>query len=459
MDIVVLNGSPKGDTSVTMQYINYIQKKFKQHKFKIINISQRINKIVKDKAFFEGIIQSIRSGDGVIWAFPLYVFTVHSNYQRFIELIFERNVEDAFKGKYTALVATSIHFYDHTAINYMNAICDDLDMHYVDYFSAHMYDLEKEAIRKNLLIFAKNFFDAIENEAATLKSYSPVKYSPIDYVSEIRHDKIDAFNKKAIIVTDSLKNSNLRNMINKFKQSFAQRIEVVNLQDVDIKGGCLGCIKCGYNYECVYSGKDEYTEFYNHQLKTADIIIFAGTIKHRHLSFIWKMFLDRAFFNTHTPSLSGKQFGFILSGALKQVPNLRQVLETYVQWQGSHLVGFVTDEYAANIELDNQLYDLACNLVKLSALGYRKPATFLAVGGMKIFRDEIWGELRFPFVADHKAFKALKVYDFPQKNYKARIMNFILILLCKVPFIRKKIYSNKIKLSMIESLEKIVENA
>jgi len=42
MKIIVLNGSPKGDVSVTMQYVAYIQKRFPRHELKIINISQRI---------------------------------------------------------------------------------------------------------------------------------------------------------------------------------------------------------------------------------------------------------------------------------------------------------------------------------------------------------------------------------------------------------------------------------
>lgn len=458
MNIVVLNGSPKGDISVTMQYIHYIQKKYKQHRLTIINIAKNIHKIEKDRAYFDNIMDAIKSSDGVLWAFPLYVFTVSSSYQRFIELIFEKNMTAVFKEKYTSLLATSIHFYDHTAINYMHAICDDLDMHYVDDFSPHMYDLEKEAIRKNLLLFAKNFFDAIKNQVTTLKAFNPVKHAPINYVSEIQQDKLDASNKKIIIVTDSLENSNLKNMIHAFKQSFVQSIEVVNLQDLDIKGGCLGCLKCGYDYTCVYHDKDDYIRFYNNTLKAADIIIFAGTIQHRYLSYRWKMFLDRGFFNTHTPSLSNKQFGFILSGPLNQVPNLRQILEAYVQWQGSHLVGFVTDEYATNGELDNHLYALANNLIKLSDFNYRRPTTFLGIAGMKLFRDEIWGELRFPFIADHKAYRTLNVYDFPQKDYTSRIRNFVLMLMCKIPFIRKEIYSSKIKPGMIASLEKIVNN-
>ena len=74
---------------------------------------------------------------------------------------------------------------------------------------------------------------------------------------------------------------------------------------------------------------------------------------------------------------------------------------------------------------------------------------------MHLFRDEVWGHIRFPFIADHKAYKRHKVYDFPQKNFQSRIHNNILIFLCKIPFIRKEIYSNRIIPSMIESLEKI----
>ena len=48
MKIVVLNGSPKGDVSVTMQYVNYLIKKYPQHEFKIVNISQRIKAIEKN---------------------------------------------------------------------------------------------------------------------------------------------------------------------------------------------------------------------------------------------------------------------------------------------------------------------------------------------------------------------------------------------------------------------------
>src|SRR4030043_33838 len=128
MQIAVLSGSPKGELSVTLQYVRLIQKKFPQHELKVINVSHDIQKIEKDEKLFGKIIDDIINADGVLWAFPLYFLLVPSQYKRFIELIRERAAQSAFKGKYTAVLSTSIHFYDHTANNYMRAICDDLDM-------------------------------------------------------------------------------------------------------------------------------------------------------------------------------------------------------------------------------------------------------------------------------------------------------------------------------------------
>ena len=87
MKIAVLNGSPKGELSVTVQYIKFIQKSFPEHELNIINISQRIKKIENNKDYFQEVIENINSSDAIIWAFPLYVFLVASQYKRFIELI------------------------------------------------------------------------------------------------------------------------------------------------------------------------------------------------------------------------------------------------------------------------------------------------------------------------------------------------------------------------------------
>ncbi|MDR9459211.1 MAG: NAD(P)H-dependent oxidoreductase [Dehalococcoidia bacterium] len=458
MKIIVLNGSPKGSISVTVQYVLFIQKKFPQHELKIINISQEIRKIERDEKAFQGIIDEVESSDGVLWAFPLYLQLVPSQYKRFIELIWERGAENAFKDRYTAVLSTSIHFYDHSAHNYMNAICDDLGMKYAGSFSADIVDLLKEEERDNLILFAEHFFKAIENNVPTVKNFKPVTYGELSYIPGNVGRKIDIGSKKVVIVTDSEDGqTNLGRMIERFTKSFSKEVEVINLHDVDIKGGCLGCLQCGYDNTCSYGNKDGYTEFYNTKIKTADVLVFAGVIKDRYLSSRWKMFFDRSFFNGHVPTWTGKQVGFIISGPLSQIPNLRQILESWVQMEQASLVDFITDEYEDSAHIDALLQSLAERVVTFADENYIKPVTFLGVGGRKIFRDDIWGRLRFPFQADHKYYRKHGIYDFPQKDRKARITNTILILLTKIPKMRKEIYSKRMKEESIKPLQKVVE--
>jgi len=246
MKISILNGSPKGKTSVTMQSVNFIRNKFPQHEMQIINISQRITKIEKDNDAFQEIIDEVKASDGVLWAFPLYLLLVPSQYKRFIELISEKGVEGVFRNKYTAVLTTSIHFFDHAAHNYMNAICDDLEMKYVGSFSADMYDLLKEKERERLILFAEGFFESIESKIATPKNYWPLNYSGFEYIPSTIKDKMDVGDKKVTIITDSEdRETNLGRMIDRFKDSFSSEVEVINLNNLDIKGGCLGCCKCG----------------------------------------------------------------------------------------------------------------------------------------------------------------------------------------------------------------------
>jgi len=509
MKITVLNGSPKGDLSVTLQYVNFIQKKFPHHELKIFNIASQIKKIEKDEKTFQEIMDEVGSSDGVLWVFPLYYLLVASQYKRFIELIWERGTADVFKNKYTAVLSTSIHFFDHTAHNYMNAICDDLDMKYLGYFSAAMYDLMSRKGREKWLLFASEFFEGIQNRVPTAKKYAPLFYRPLDYIPGPPAQKVNIQGKKVLILSDLKEpNTNLGRMIERFKNSFVEDVhpvrksltsqwsdlhdafslmpaqkklnssptsssietwshtgqaeglsngvKVINLHQIDIKGGCLGCIQCGYDYQCSYGNQDEFVQFYKDNVKTADILLFAGTIQDRYLSSRWKMFFDRSFFNTHTPSLIGKQVGFILSGPLRQIPNLRQILEAYTEWQQANLVDIVTDEDEDARIVDERLQFLAQQAVHFAEKNYIKPKTFLSVGGMKIFRDDIWGKLRFPFQADHRFYKEHNLYDFPHRKYKARIMNAILILLTKIPSMRKEIYRKRMKEEMVRPLQKIL---
>lgn len=309
-----------------MQYVAYIQKTFPQHELKIINISERIKRIEKDEFTFQGIMDEVRSSDVVLWAFPLYLLIVPSQYKRFIELIWERRAQGAFKDKHTAVLTTSIQFFDNTAHDYMRAICDDLEMRFVGAFPAHMRDLMEEEGRKKLYLFASSVFEAFEKKAPAPKIFKPVIHENLNYAPSPVKDKIDAQGKKVVIVTDSEDSqTNLGRMIQRFKDSFSSPVEMINISEMNIMGHCLGCLHCGFDYVCQYEGKDDFNEVYRKKVKTADVLVFAGTIVDRYLSSGWQMFFCRSFFYNHTPSVVGNQVGLIISGPLSQTPTLRQV--------------------------------------------------------------------------------------------------------------------------------------
>ena len=456
MKIVVLNGSPKGDVSVTMQYIAFIRKKFPEHSYEIFNIAHQIKKIEKDTAAWDTILAGIRSADLVFWAFPLYYLLVCSQYKRFIELIFERGAQDAFAGKYAASLSTSIHFFDQTAHAYIHAVSDDLGMKFLGAFSAEMKDLLKEEERKRLEKFTSLLFTAVNEKIPVQPENAPLIPSSFLYVPGREQKNVQAGTKKVVIVTDDDGSSpNLAAMTGRLRSGFSGPIEIINLHGLDIRGGCLGCCQCGYDNTCVYN--DGYLDFFKNKLVPADIIIMAGSVHDRYLSSAWKQFFDRSFFKGHTPGLDGKQIGFVIAGPVRQISCLKEALAAWADNGGCHAL-FVTDEVQESGNLDSLLDTLAGRLVQGAESGYIPPHTFYAVGGHKIFRDNIYAGMRFVFQADYRYYREHKMFDFPQADVKTRLLNAVLIPLTRIPGFRKKVFAD-MKHHMTEPFAPVLRDA
>ncbi|MBN1883812.1 MAG: NAD(P)H-dependent oxidoreductase [Deltaproteobacteria bacterium] len=460
MKFTVLSGSPKGDGSVTLQYVRYLEKIYPEHDYTVHHVAQKIRALEKKDDAFDEVIDSVRNSDGIIWSFPLYYLLVHAGLKRFIELVNERGATDAFSQKYAAGISTSIHFFDHTAHAYIHGVSEDLGMRYVSSFSPHMIDLLGGEGRKKLRFFAENFFDAIERKATIPRRYGPITPVTLTYTPKAADEKIGTGGKRVVVVTDARPtDGNLNGMIRRFTGALAGDVDVLNLADVDITGDCRGCIQCGYDFTCAYEGKDGFIDFYRDRVMTADIVVFASTIRDRYLSADIKRMFDRTFFNTHTPRHSKKQVGFLVSGPLSQLPNLREIMEGFFQVEESNLVDMISDEYDDSETLNHVIDDFARNIIRAAAAEYVRPLDFLGVGGRKIFRDDMYAGLKFPFQADHRYYKKNGYYDFPHKNYKIRIMSGVLSALTVIPPIREEIYKRRIREEMVKPFIKVVEKA
>lgn len=441
MKIAVLNGSPKGSMSITLRYVKYMELKNPGHIFDVINIAAEINKIQKNEDYFRIIIEKIAGADAVLWAFPLYVMLVPAQYKRFIELVFEAQAVPAFKGKYAASLSTSVHFMDNIAHNYIHAISEDLGMMFFDSHSPHMNDLMDENERENLTKFSSLFLNAIEKRPAVQPSFALPKINSFSYVSKKPVKKVNAKDLKVHIVTDEKKaDSNLSVMIKRLSSSFKENTKITRIDDIGMKGGCLGCCQCAFENECIY--KDGFCEWYLNELLSADIIIFAGRIRDRFLSSDFKQLFDRSFFLGHTPKMKGKTIGYMVSGSLSDNQTLQEFFSAFTD---CGMLGFgkaISDECTDSAELDDIIDSFAAEISEYAISRYISPPTFYAVGGHKIFRDMIWGGMKAIFRADHRYYKKNKLYDFPQYNLKNRFECFLMRLFMSVPQVRRVVKPN-----------------
>lgn len=452
MKITVLNGSPKGDVSVTMQYVKWLSKQFPQHDYQILNIAAQISQIEREEESFKIVLDAVEVSDVVLWSYPLYIMLVHSNYKRFIELIFERNAQDVFRGKCAAQLATSIHFFDHTALAYINGICDDLGMRYLGAFSAEMDDLKCLEKREALCAFMKCIEVGVLNGVNPTRNYATPVNQAIVYQPGIVADRQALNNKRAVILIDGYDpNTNLGRMVDAFRNRLEEPVELIDLDEIPMKGGCLGCIHCGFDNECIYGDSDGVIPLYE-RLRTYDIIVYALTIRDRYFSARWKQFVDRQFYRTHQPTFETARMAYLISGPLQQLPMLREIIDGGAQFDSAGLIGIATDEADTSDGIDRNIDALCRSLAFYATNDVKLPQTFLAIGGIKLFRDEMWGHLRPVFQADHRYYKSHGIYDFPQKDYGVRLRNLLVTPILKLPS-AKRWFQKNMKENMVRTFK------
>ncbi len=412
MKFIIFNGSPKCEQSVTLQSMRYLENQNQEHEFEVIHINKRIKSCLNDKIAMEEICNKVRKADGVIWSFPIYTAHVPSNLKLFIELIYKYDLGGGFKDKYTTVFSTSVHYFDHTAQNYMHGICDDLDMNYMNYLSHDMEDLLKPEMRDELKKFFKLFVTCIAEGITFPKEHKPLEKSDFIYKPKFG-GRTTTTRKRTFIITDAKEEDmNLKQMIDKYVDSVKGSVEVHNLNNLEIKGSCRGCLRCGYDNKCVY--KDDFKPFYDNIIKEADIIVYAFTMQDRFLSSMYSLYMNRSFVYNHVPVLEGKQIGYIISGQLKDEKNTRQVLD-----EAGSLFGIISDDIGISEKLDEEIESFAKLGVMYSESNYIKKENFLGISGKKQLTEEIGGNLSGVFLADYKYFKANNY--FPKKGLKSML--------------------------------------
>jgi multimeric flavodoxin WrbA len=453
MDIVVLGGSPKGEVSVTMQYVEFMRRRFPDHRYEVIQLAPQLRRLEEGGDEWADLVGRVSAADAVIWAFPVYFLMVPYNVKRFVELVTERADQAAFAGKYATAVTTSVHYFDHTAHHYVHAISEDFGMNYWTGYSAEMYDLLEEGEQRRFADFLENFFERVTARAVFPRRFNPVLSKVPEYRPRNVADVPKNGEGEVVLLTDATpEDVSLHRMIETFVRVSPLPVKVIHFDDFSIRGSCLGCCSCCFDGQCVY--EDEFRSIYEKFLQPARAVVLAGTIRDRYLSARWKLFWDRSFYHGHKPALMDSQMGILVSGPLRQLPDLRQVLEALGESVG--LTGIVTDEDADSDRVTALLVGLAQQIARWAADGASRPGTFLSVGGMKIFRDLVYSA-PYIFRDDHKFYRRHGLYDYPTRRLGQRARGKVMGWLMNMAGFRKE-YQHRTKEGMLEPFRKMFDS-
>ena len=413
MNILVINGSPKGDNSITLQTSLYLQQRFPEHSFSFFSAGSRIKALEKD---FSPALEAVQQADLLLFSYPVYTFIAPCQLHRFLELLKESGI--SLSGKFTSQITTSKHFYDVTAHRYVMDNCHDLGMKVVRGLSADMEDLTCEKGQKEAEDFFRHLLWCVENDIC--EPFPPATLPPQHIPVTVPVPAADEKSGDVVIVTDcSPEDLHLQAMIDRFRAVFPLKTRVVNLREFPFRGGCLGCFNCAVDGKCIYT--DGFDDFLRNDIQTAQAIVYAFSIKDHSMGALFKMYDDRNFCNGHRAVTTGMPCGYLVSGRYSAEQNLRMVIEGRAEVGGNFLSGVATDEQDPDREIDN----LAAVLSRALQEKYTQPQNFYGVGGMKIFRDLIY-LMQGMMKADHKFYKAHGCYDFPQKK-KGTVIKMYLV--------------------------------
>ena len=403
MNILVLNGSPKGKHSVTLQTVHYLALLFPEHTFDILHVGQTIKALEKD---FSKALSALEKADVLLFTYPVYTFLAPCQLHRFIELL-KASAAD-LSGKYASQLTTSKHFYDITAHRYIQDNCDDLGLHYIKGLSADMDDLTSKKGQKEARDFFRYLCWSVEQGLAEPKQNVPYRpqRKPVTAATATACEKAG----DVVIVADLPEDDRqLQDMITRFQNRFSRKTRLVNIRQYPFRGGCLGCFHCAATGKCIYT--DGFDDYLRNEIQTAEAIVYAFSIRDHSMGARFKMYDDRQFCNGHRTVTIGMPVGYLVSGDLSREQNLQTLMEARAQVGSNCLSGIATDE----TDPDKSIDQLCARLEYALQEHYLPPQNFYGIGGMKIFRDLIWlmqGMMR----ADHKFYKAHKQYDFPQKQ-------------------------------------------
>lgn len=443
MKILVFNGSPKPErTSVTMRHIDFLRVRFADHEFDYIPVSRKIHKIEHNNACFLEILEKVKQADLIIWAFPIYFYSVPGQLKRFIELINERKQTSVFQEKYATTISTSAGIFDYPAHEYIHATSEDFGMKYFPGFSfkvLHFKDLMNKEIRESYVAYFLRLLTVTQGKKTLVQKYPALNYVEKSFVPiQVDAEMGKSNGKTLLVISDHRSGTNLEKMVDFALKESRFSVDVVNIYDIGFKSGCMGCVQCQFTGKCIIP--DDVNALFAERILNADAVVFAVTMKDRHISAHWKMLIDRSIFISKKNVYKHIHFAFIVSGPVLASCIMDEFISIYSSSRCLHHVGYVSDETGDSTVISRNLFALMDELEQNVVKNIKRPYLFYKRAYFYAMREAMF---IYGLNSDvSKFYRKNKLFDFPQRTGRYIWIRMMFNFLFTFPITRKYFIKN-----------------
>ena len=211
MKILVLNGSPKGSNSITLQTVLFLEKKFPEHSFQVLHVGQKIKSLSKD---FTPALEAIDQADVLLFSYPVYTFIAPCQLHRFIRLLKDQGAK--VSGKIATQISTSKHFYDTTAHRYIQDNVQEMGMRFIRGLSADMEDLTTQKGQQEAVSWFAHFLWSAEN--GYFEPYYPISAPTAPVPVTVPEENFEGKPGDVVIIADlKAEDTQLAGMLSRFR--------------------------------------------------------------------------------------------------------------------------------------------------------------------------------------------------------------------------------------------------
>ena len=405
MKVLVLNGSPKGNKSITLYTVKYIQKYFPEDEFEVLNVGSQIKSLEKD---FSSARQKILECDLILFSYPVYTFETPYQLHRFVELMYDNFKNGELNGKFASQITTSKHFYDITAHQFIKDISSDFGIKFIEGLYADMDDLPTKKGRGQALDYWRLLKWQIDYEKGRAAGGN------VSRAENASRDR-DSFHIK-IVCDIKPEDVELKKKVQRFQEKFPYKTSIFNIAEYNFAAGCLGCFRCAQKGECVH--RDGFADVLRNEILPCDGFIYAFTVQNHSCGSNFKLFDDRQFCNGHRTMSIGKPVGYIVGGSLEGEWNVLTMINAKAQ-VGKNILASIA-------QTDDEIDELTDKMAYLLEKPVSLPSNFYEAGGMRIFRDLIYVMGGF-MKADYEFYKKQGFFDSLPTNQKKtrRLMKLV----------------------------------